>query len=271
MTTQKSLPVGWAGSNKKAVKLPAEIISIESEFDDKDIALAVAKHDEEKSGLPREAYGKLLSDAVDKGKDTVRFWNLLAENVGKSGFKPPLGRPLVILVLACKDCEEARILKSYFSGNKLGYGHETDAVFLMGVDENPELIKKAINKNSYFKAREKFLPPSYLFVAGDLCQIGKLKEIPDELDVVVLRNPEFEDDKKWASVLAQAVKKIRPEGIILITCFSEEEKNSILVAMADIGLQVLSEKLNEFAKKESSAGKNSRAVYDKWVIVAKRK
>ena len=232
---------------------------------DWDDEMSASMHDEDATGINRDVYLDLLKNYGEAGRDSLRFWNMLVEFVPKSGFRPPQDRPTVIFDLACGRCDEGIELAKFFGGkNKIEEGKIGDEdAELYGIDFVPELIEDAkynngkgiIDERGYHRE----LATNYHFEVGDATNLDASPPLPSQADVVVIRHQQmvggpdydFSDTKAievWRRIFSQALKRVSPEGIIIITSYYDFEKKDLIQLLKDFNCEILVDETNPYSR-----------------------
>jgi|GEM_PF-3248493 SAM-dependent methyltransferase len=239
--------IGEPGTNQEESILPKSILPIEeSESGVNDYILSTLETPEEK-----ERYLKALEVARETRNDAKRFWNMLVTTVARSGYKPPQGRQTIILNLGCGRCEEGIVLSAFFGGEN--FGSSSENVKLIGVDIKQKNIESAIRLYSLPDFSEKVtkhvLQPNYEFIVGDATNLNRYQQIPEEVDVVVIRHQQISDNEQtWVKIFQQAIQRVSKDGIIIITSFSDTEHEMLIEALRKLDCEIVIDESNPYAK-----------------------
>lgn len=210
----------------------------------------------------------ILLKARKQGEARARFWNMLVDVVPISGFIPPQDRPTAILHVGCGRAQEADVLTAYFGGGY--FGSNSNGATLIGVDIHADSINNAISFNSLpqpgFPTAYK-LPDNLVFVCGDATDLSKIKEIPDDVDVVMVRHQQISDrEDTWKKIFTQAAGRLRDSGVMILTSFSDAEHRMLERAINELGLRIVVNRANQWGEELQPGG----AVSDKRVLVVKK-
>ncbi|HVA96205.1 MAG TPA: class I SAM-dependent methyltransferase [Candidatus Acidoferrales bacterium] len=179
----------------------------------------------------------------------VNFWNMLVDEVNKTGYEIPQDSKTTILDIGCGICEEAPVLNAFFGGNE--YNVVTDSVQLIGVDNDLEQIDYA---RRYHGAQP------YEFYHGDARNLDEIPQVPSLVDGVVIRHEQIGTDQEaWTSIYENAYARLRDGGIMIITSFFDSEHQKTVAALESMGCKVVLDKRN-----------SDSTVYDKCVVIVKK-
>ncbi len=228
----------------RTVKLSTQILSLDDSVNDYTDTSTL-------SSTEHPQFKQMLEGAKIVGETRKRFWNMLATTINKTGYTPPQDRQTTILDLGCGRCDEGLVLSAYFGGNN--FGSDSNKVKLVGVDINQEEINKAISSNEkpdFSEEKTKYaLPPNYEFYCADATNLDSYPQVPQQADVVVIRHEQISADQDiWTRIFQTARDRVNPEGIILITSFSDIEHETALKALAQLDCGVVVNERNQFAK-----------------------
>lgn len=232
---------------------------------DWDDEMSASMHDEDAMGINRDVYLGLLKSYDEAGRDNLRFWNMLVEFVPRSDFRPPQDRPTVILDLACGRCDEGIELAKFFGGkNKIGEGKIGDEdAELYGIDSDPELIEDAKYNNGKMVITERSfnreLTPNYHFEVGDATNLDTFPSLPSQADVVIIKHQQmvggpdygYSDEtakETWGKIFQQALERISPGGIVIITSYSEFENQNLVKLLGDFNCEILVNETNPHSR-----------------------
>ncbi len=256
----------------------------ESKFESKKIHLStkivpIDKIDEKRSKLPtlptmspdeRERFEKALEEAKKIGEGRRRFWNMLVTEVSKTDYQPPQNRQTLILDVGCGRCEEGIVLSAYFGGGE--YGFPSENVKLIGIDIKKEDIEKAIfshQRPDFSEQVTKYvLPPNFEFIHGDATKLDQYPQIPDQVDVIVIRHQQISaNEKVWMEIFQKSLEKLSPNGIMILTSFSDIEHKMLMEKLKELDVEVVVNERNPFAKPT----KHKEVSIDRNIAIVKRK
>lgn len=226
------------GEFKPEIQLPTTIIPERENFNS-DASLP------EMSPQEKEHFEKILEKAREQGDIVRRFWNMLVTEIPKTEYSPPKGRKTTILNLGCGVCQEGRMLSSFFGGEEFGSegGRNVD---LIGVDVDPKEIERAKKDHQI---------PGYEFIVGDATNLDQYSSIPTQVDVVVIRHQQISHNKNlWQEIFQQALRHVTPEGIILITSFSDIENEMLVETLQTLNCEMIINERNPYAKPTTTEG-----------------
>lgn len=252
-----------AVSEKKLV-LPTEIYDIEGIYIEKSMGIGVDVDRLEEAyttaGLSKETYRKSLEQVLDEELDDLSFWNMLATYVPRTGFQLPEGRRTKVLNLACGSCLEGRVLRRYFSGSDyygIGFGRDIE---LVEIDHDPDEIKKAIANNS---SRKGGLPENIRFLPGDARDLSGIPQVPKQIDVVLIRHQQlvgkpgqdpYVSQEIWTEIFSEAVQKVAPEGIVIISSYSGYEHEKLKECIKTLSCEIIIDERNPYFKPMEDIG-----------------
>lgn len=190
------------------------------------------------------------------------LWRTLKEFIIPSNI-PKYERSLIIVNLACGDCEEGHVLNAFFSTGIYGYPDTRSHV--IGIDIREENIQRArklqiaSETNSY-----RVLPSITLKVGSGVIEIKNM-------DVLFIRHPHVKEDlfgtPHWFDLLKEATQKLSPSGIGMITSFIEDEHAMILDYLLRLGVTILSARENPH---QIPLNHEKPIAGDKWIVVFKK-
>ena len=191
-------------------------------------------------GLSIQFPGEVNPDqarSIELREDRARFWNLLVTYTPKSNFQVSCGEDLYILDVGCGICNEAIVLSSFFSGN--GFEDFSSSVGILGIDLHEGLIESAkasvrlINQGNEDRLIAKF-------VCGDATNLSQYPQVPDALNIIVIRHQELINGSKvWRSIIEETFSRLKANGLGIITSYSKEEQASLKLVLSDLDLQIL--------------------------------
>ena len=195
-------------------------------------------------------------DPLLLGRGAASFFRALDFLVPRELLPRVAGRPFQILDLACGSCEEALALQCFVAGEDLGVT-VTDTL-LWGIDVRDRKIEEALART---RALQKFLPERELsqqfdFVCGDASNLDNFCDRP--ADIVVLRHQNVWHDRAiWTRIFAQALERISPNGVILLTSYFDREHAIALQLFRELGARVEFNARNPFSQPLSEPGKST--------------
>lgn len=208
-----------------------------------------------------------LMEAVRKlGEDRRGYWNMLATFLPyTSKYEPPSGRTTNVLDLACGQAHEALVLNAFFGGKE--FGSFPADVTITGIDIDKRSIEVA---QALYKCDNKDgQPPLYKFSVGDASSSDIVNEYPDEIDVVVLRHPQImTQPSMWEAMLQNAYKKLKKNGLVIITTYLDAEQKIALEQARRLGGQVIVNELNPYSRPFPEGIVDAR--YDKHIIIVEK-
>jgi len=275
----------------RPIKLSRELIPLggwEEEMAD----LQQIEMDAQRSSTPvmdEESWSAAAKGFLYEGKRHERFWNLLVNTVERSGYKPPVNKKTRILDVACGACREGMTVDRFFGGEEM---HRKSArTDFIGIDSDPKLIESAIyNHSDYDFSNNKIeRKPSthFRFIKGDATKMDQNSEIPDQVDVAVIRHQQLvgehlEDTARtketWKQIFQQSLNKLAKDGIIIVTCYMDIERDEVVELLEGLGADIKINEFNKYASPFDDEGlydffeeDNKEPALDRYVIIAKKK
>lgn len=143
---------------------------------------------------------------------------------------------------------------------------------MIGIDTDEEGIKTAIAVHKpIVSGGIGDLPPHFKFLHGDAKELDQIEEVPEEVDVVVMRHPQFVYDEtedayeKWTTILRQSLDRLSEKGIVFITTYNEADRDLVRAAAGELGCQI---KVDEESKWSRNAEESEYSPpKDKHVII----
>lgn len=249
---------------REQIKLSNQIVDLEESFEElEEIRKKSDQEYKDSIVLTKKMEIAMVEDRIRK----ERFWNMLVSSINENNFEVPQRRNLRVLDLACSVCEEKEPINSFFGGSKDPY-HINKNVELIGIDNDKKAIGLA---NEHIP---KGYEENYKFIEGNATDLSKHKDIPNDVDVVILRHqqmfkPNYNKDdivetELWENVFSEGLKKLNNKGVYIITSYTEEEHNQFLEFLDKQDCEIMSESENKFAEPLGAGG------VDKYVIVIKK-
>ena len=196
------------------------------------------------------------SALTEFGGDTEGICRMLAAFVPLSGYVAPVGRAVRILNVGCGLFLEARALAEYFGG---GFCPE-----MVGIDINPSTVRTA---RETLERREPILSKATGMVVGDATELVLYPQIPDKVDVVMLRHHQIiEDSEKWTAIFEQSLGRLSEEGIMILTSFTDIENEMVLGTLGRLKCEVVVSERNR-----DSTPFMMGLHFDGYVTIAKRR
>ena len=229
--------------------LPTRIIPIEESSlcrSDFDYELSTMQTEEEK-----RRFLSALEAAREIGEERKRFWNMLVTEVAKTDYQPPQDRQAQILDVGCGKCKEGIVLSAYFGGGE--FGSANDNVKLIGIDINKRDIDKAISghqRTDFSQQVTRYvLPSNFEFIHGDATKLDQYPQIPDQLDVIVIRHQRILDNEEiWTEIFQESLNRLSPDGIMILTSFSDVEHQMLMEKLKELNVEVKIDETNPYAK-----------------------
>lgn len=165
--------------------------------------------------------------------------------------------------LACGRCNEASVLSAFFGGNNFGFA--SNKVKVIGVDTDKQEIERA--RVNYNISQVDELRENFEFINGDATELDRYPLIPEQVDVVVIRHQQISEDvEKWTKILQQALERVRLEGIVVATSYSDDEHGMLLKTLEKLPCQVVVNQRNPYSRR---LGHNQISVDRNIVIIRK--
>jgi len=248
-------------------KLSNRILPISNNGFDSDFnyGLSTNQSDEE-----RQRFQNVVEGAREVGEKRERFWNMLVTEVAKSDYQPPQDRQTQILDVGCGKCEEGIVLSAYFGGGE--FGSASDHTKVVGIDIKKEDIERAISGHKVPDFSEQItkyvLPSNFEFVHGDATKLDQYPQIPDQVDVVVIRHQQISDDEEiWTKIFQESLKKLSPNGIMILTSFSDIEHQMLMEKLKELEVEVIVDEKNPYGK----STQHKEVTIDRNLTIIKRK
>lgn len=172
--------------------------------------------------------GSLTFDASSRFARNRHFWETLKRYCGKAKFARQKTGKTRVLDLCCGTAEEASVLCAYFSSGTPDL--PTDQVVFYGIDRDPAVIARA--EENFSLASMGTMPitvmPTGRFLSADATALTAIKDLPEHFDFILVRHQFVASDKEngthiWPQIFREALQKLSPQGLMLITSFSEIE------------------------------------------------
>lgn len=195
---------------------------------------------------------------------------MLVSTVVKTNYEPPENRQTQVLDLACGRCEEGIVLSAFFGGGE--FGSASTRAKVTGVDIKQAEIARAIQDYQIPDFSKPittyYLPSNFEFIQGDATNLDNYPQIPQQADVVVIRYQQISDNEQiWSHIFQQALNRVTPEGIVIITSFSDIEQKMLLEALSKLDCQIVLNERNQFAKPLN----HEKISLDRNITILKRK
>jgi len=174
-----------------------------------------------------------------------------------------------VLDLACGECKEGYVLSAFFGGNQ--YGLPSDKVKIVGIDVDKSEIDRAIRRQQKPDYSQKITtwhqPSNFEFICGDVTRLNQYPEIPQQVDVVIIRHQQISDnEQKWLQIFRQGLERITQGGFILITSYSDIEHQMLIEVLQKLPCQIVLNEKNPWARPLS----HKEISLDRNVVIAKR-
>ncbi len=186
-------------------------------------------------------------------EDMSKLKSLLHDSL--SPHLPAGQKDMRILNLACGRCDEAEALIQ--AGSELTQGGDVE---MIGADIRIREIRQARELHGHLPAQ---------FLIEDATKIDQHKELSDDFNMVFLRHQNFwHGQELWKKIFDQGIAKLRPDGMLVITSYFDQEHRLALRALESLGMEVVSNRRN----KESRALKDAPGKsVDRWVAVLRQR
>jgi len=187
------------------------------------------------SSEEQERHLAVLRGAREVGDDKARFWNTLIHFVNKTEFTLPQDRLTQVLVLGCGKCREGKALNNFFGGERIG--DNSSRAKVIGIDIDQRAIEEAIEGHKVPDFSKPvttlFLPSNFEFIHGDATRLDQYEQIPKQVDVVVVRHQQISSSEEiWGSIFEQALERVSPDGIVILTSYSDSEHKMLMKKLA---------------------------------------
>jgi 2-polyprenyl-3-methyl-5-hydroxy-6-metoxy-1,4-benzoquinol methylase len=154
--------------------------------------------------------------------DVTRLEALLRDSLSAIRFHTQ--GDLAVLNLACGRADETGALATALAPARVG--------FYLGIDLRPNTIAEA--------ARRWSLPHGLIeFRQGNAADIGRMNQLPD-FDFIFIRHQNYWDDPAtWDTILANAISKLKPGGLLACTSYFDHEHELLKAALKTRGARML--------------------------------
>ncbi|NNE93119.1 MAG: class I SAM-dependent methyltransferase [Verrucomicrobiales bacterium] len=177
-----------------------------------------------------------------------------------------------ILDIACGECFEAETLADFFA--ELKPEDAEAAVKLTGIDVRAREIANAKQRTAKRKKaapkpkRPRNLREEFEFLTGDASKLDGHRELGEDFDVVFMRHQNYwNGDRVWEEIFDQALKKLGPDGRLIITSYFDREHELATDAIQRLGGQLIISEQNAESRELATEGKS----IDRHVAVFERK
>ncbi len=156
-------------------------------------------------------------------QDVTNLYTSLTECFALARIEYSEKKPIRILSIACGRSDETGILLHFFAPQA------THCTFY-GVDIRAREIGEA---NTRWR---KFTHESARFLVHDATKLDQIVHLTEPFDYVFIRHQNFwNGDSIWYKIYAQALKRLRPNGHLIITSYFDREHMEALHAIQAIG------------------------------------
>ncbi|MES2921555.1 MAG: class I SAM-dependent methyltransferase [Verrucomicrobiota bacterium] len=154
--------------------------------------------------------------------DVARLQTLLRDALTAIRFHPQGN--LAVLNLASGRADETGALAAALTPARIG--------FYLGIDLRPDTIAEA--------ARRWQLPGGSIeFRCGSASDIDRMRQIP-EFDFIFIRHQNYWDDPvTWDRILANAISKLKPNGILATTSYFDHEHQLLKASLTTRGVELI--------------------------------
>ncbi len=154
--------------------------------------------------------------------DVARLQTLLRDALSAIRFHPQ--ETLTILNLACGRADETGALAAALGPSKIS--------FYLGIDLRPDTIAEAMRR---WHLTEGVIE----FRCGSAADMDRMKLLP-EFDFIFIRHQNYWDDPAtWDRILANAIIKLKPNGILACTSYFDHEHELLKAALKTRGMEIL--------------------------------
>lgn len=175
----------------------------------------------------------------------MNYWNIVSTVFTRSGATPPpIDGPLRILNIACGYGEDTIALSALF--NQFAGGLLPRPIDYTGIDLRENALvrarRSAHSTAAFFKRelREASLPFSFRFPLTDATKLDQLPLFKEPYDLVVSRHQNsYQGLQIWAKIFAQALGRLKPTGLFLVTSYYDKEHRIALDTIQALGGHLL--------------------------------
>jgi len=204
-----------------------------------------------------------MSSIQDRQREDMLRLRRMLENV--LPVSPPASSSGTrILDVACGACSEADLLTDFFGKIRGGDAN------LTGIDMRAREIAQA--QQRFGKGRA--LDPdgrthkTFEFLTGDATKLEQHGELGEDFDIVFMRHQNYWNGQRtWEEIFDQALKKLGPDGELVITSYFDHEHVLALKALQNLGAELLVTQQNDHSRMLTTPGKS----VDRHVAVFRRK
>jgi len=218
---------------------------------------------------------RVLRGAQKVGLERTHFWNTLSYFIQQINYRPPTDRQVQILDLACGSGRSSSVLNEYFGLGKKGYPSSKAKVIGIDIDENA--INQAIAKSKHtdlsLKSGYLFVLPNYFeFIQADATiHLDAIPSVSKQTDVILIRHQQISADNRgsqtWKTIFEQALNHLSPDGILILTSFTEMENKMLLQQLKNLNATILVNEKNPHAMPLSQP----EIAADNFVTIVKRR
>lgn len=186
----------------------------------------------------------------DFDDDLVHHWHIVSEVFRQCGAPPPdipIDGTIRMLNIACGYGEDTISLAALF--NQFACGFLPRPVDYIGIDLRENALvrarRRAHSTAAFFKRGngelgEHSLPFRFRFSATDATKLDQLPPFAERFDLVVSRHQNaYQGLDIWANIFAQAVDRLKPDGLLLVTSYYDKEHHIALDTIRACGAKLL--------------------------------
>lgn len=173
-----------------------------------------------------------------------------------------------LLNVACGQCEESRVLTAFWSFGM--FDMPTRRANLTGVDHNDrslEMASELAETPSPTNTLSFPLSPSCEFISMDATKLKDNTKLRPSYDVVFMRHPHVLDESAedaWKQIFSAAVSKLQKESVLIVTCFTDLEKEQVNDHLIKLGITISLIYRNKNAIHYEN---NPEVSFDRWIII----
>jgi|GEM_PF-1547053 len=156
-------------------------------------------------------------------QEREQFGHILNDALIASSYPLPTG-PIKILNVACGMGVETPVLVNQFGQSP----NTPEQVSIIGIDPLERRIQIA-------QELADTTPGQHTFIVGDATRLGDYPEIPQEVDVALVRRQNVAGHPRWSMLFEQTMEKLRPGGIALVTSIGQFEHSEMIKIFEDLG------------------------------------
>lgn len=182
----------------------------------------------------------------DFNEDLVHYWHIVSEAFRQNPAGPPNIDPpeLRILNVACGYGEDTIAISALF--NQYAFGFLPRPVDYTGIDLRENALvrarRNAHSTRTFFQRglKDEHVPFRFRFPNTDATKLDQLPLFADPFDLIISRHQNcYQGLDLWSKIFAQALGRLKPTGLLLMTSYYDKEHHIALEAMRALGARLL--------------------------------